>query len=206
MRELWWKIRSNPYVCISLACINLLVYLLNRFMGGTLLIAGNLNIYDVLQSGEYGRLIWAMFLHADSAHLFNNMIMVIFMGAILEKEVGHLTFGVIYLLSGICGNICSLVYKVMFDRMSLSIGASGAVFGMDGLMLALVFFSVKGVPSITPVRLVAVIALSLYNGFMSSDIDNAAHVGGLVAGFLMGCIFCVIQRIQYNKKDKRYMG
>ena len=90
--------------------------------------------------------------------------------------------------------------------MSLSIGASGAVFGMDGLMLALVFFSVKGVPSITPVRLVAVIALSLYNGFMSSDIDNAAHVGGLVAGFLMGCIFCVIQRIQYNKQDKRYMG
>ena len=193
-----------PFVSIGLAGINVMVYLLNILMDERLLRAGNLNVYDVMAVGKYGRVLWAMFLHADLNHLFNNMIILLFMGNVLERAVGHMTLGSIYLFSGICGNVCSLIYKLAVDRASFSIGASGAVFGMDGLLLALVLFARRRIPEITPGRVVFMVALSLYNGFMSVNIDNSAHMGGLLAGFLTGCLLCVLQHVKYNMKEKRY--
>ena len=203
MRNIWKRLREVPFVSIGLVGINVIVYMLNTLMDERLLIAGNLNVNDVLAAGEYGRVVWAMFLHADLNHLFNNMIILLFMGNVLERAAGHWALGSIYLFSGICGNVCSLFYKLAVDRMSLSIGASGAVFGMDGLLLALVLLARRRIPGITPGRVVFMVALSLYNGFMSSNIDNAAHMGGLLAGFLAGCLLCVLQHVKYNMKEKR---
>lgn len=182
---------------------NLIIYYADRMANYRFLLAGNLNAYDVLVRGEEWRLITAMFLHADLNHLFNNMVIVLFMGNMLEKAVGHFSFTGIYLLSGICGNICSLFYKLAAGVASPSIGASGAVFGMDGLLLALVIWKTQRMPPITPIRALVVVLLSLYNGVVSSNIDNAAHVGGLIAGFVLGCLFCVMQKIKYTLKEKR---
>ncbi len=206
MRNFLRRLAGTPFVSIGLVGINVIVYVLNSLLKDLFLQMGNLNIYDVLSGHEYGRILWAMFLHADLNHLFNNMVILLFMGAMLEREAGHLAFVCIYMLSGLCGNISSLIYKLLHHSMSLSVGASGAVFGMDGLLLALVFFSVRGMPAVTPARAVIMIVLSLYNGFMSSNIDNAAHMGGLIAGFIQGCLLCIVQRMKYNiVVEKRYM-
>jgi len=202
MKRMWYRLRGVPVISIGLVSINVIFFILNTLWSEQLLIAGNLNIYDVLIGKEYWRIVLAMFLHADLNHLFNNMIILLFMGNVLEMAVGHLTFAGIYMLSGIFGNICSLIYKLSVDRMSLSIGASGAVFGMNGLLLALVLFAGRQISGITPARVLFMVGLSLYNGFMSRNIDNAAHVGGLLAGFLLGCLFCVVQHVKYNMKKR----
>lgn len=202
MRYYFRRLWRIPFVSVGLVAINVAVHLFNGISNDMLMWHGNLNLFDVFANREYGRILWAMFLHADLNHLFNNMIILLFMGAILEKETGHLAFGSIYLLSGICGNLCSLIYKLQQGSPALSIGASGAVFGMDGLLLALVFFSARKVAAASPTRVVIMIALSLYNGFASTNIDNAAHVGGLLGGFVLGCLFCIVQRMKYNFKKR----
>ena len=111
MKRMWYRLRGVPVISIGLVSINVIFFILNTLWSEQLLIAGNLNIYDVLIGKEYWRIVLAMFLHADLNHLFNNMIILLFMGNVLEKAVGHLTFAGIYMLSGIFGNICSMVKR-----------------------------------------------------------------------------------------------
>lgn len=195
------RFRQTPVVSTALVLTNVFVYILCISMGDTLYRAGVLDAESVIRGKEYGRILWAMFFHADINHLFNNMLILFFLGAMLEKEIGHVRFGTIYLLSGIGGNLLSLVMKAIHNDSAASLGASGAVFGMDGLLLAIVILSDRRMESVTPTRVVLMIALSLYSGFTGGNIDNAAHVGGLIVGFLAGGIMCMIQ----NRKDrKRY--
>ncbi|MCM1190127.1 MAG: rhomboid family intramembrane serine protease [bacterium] len=187
-----WK--ELPIVSGTLVAVNVIVYVLCMFPGTRLYALGNLNAYSVLYNREYGRIIWSMFLHSDLQHLFNNMLILFFLGAMIEKEIGHLCYGILYFVSGIGGNLLSLFVKVMENGGTYSIGASGAVFGLDGVLLALVVFAGREMPRVTPGRVVAMIVLSLYSGFTGQNIDNAAHVGGLIIGFLGGCVVCILQR------------
>lgn len=196
------RYRTWPFVSATLVVINVIVFCLCIFTGDMLYYKGGVERLAILEQHEYGRLIWAMFLHSDTAHLFNNMIILFFLGAMLEKEIGHVWLTIIYFLSGLGGNIVSLARKVMTGSDSLSVGASGAVFGLDGLLLALVIFSQDFRNSVSPGRVVLMIALSLYDGFMGSNIDNAAHVGGLIVGFLAGTVIVLARDIR-NKKYRR---
>ena len=90
----------------------------------------------------------------------------------------------------------SLAVKIMNADMVGSIGASGAVFGLDGVLLALILFSGKRMPDVTPIRVILMIVLSIYNGFSGANIDNGAHLGGLFTGFLIGIIICIKDRIK----------
>ena len=195
------RFRDLPYVSATLVIINIIVFLACIFTGEYLYSRGGVRL-SVVFDHEYGRLLWSLFLHADTSHLSNNMIILFFLGAMLEKETGHISFAIIYFLSGIGGNVVSLYYKVAVNSNSLSIGASGAVFGLDGLMLALVLFSQDFRNIASPMRVALMIALSLYNGFMASNIDNAAHVGGLVTGFLAGTVFVLVRNL-CNRKKRR---
>ena len=196
------RYRNWPFGSATVVVINVIVFCLCIFTGEMLYYKGGVERFAILEQQEYGRLIWAMFLHSDTAHLFNNMIILFFLGAMLEKEIGHVWLTIIYFLSGLGGNIVSLARKVMTGSASLSVGASGAVFGLDGLLLALVIFSQDFRNSVSPGRVVLMIALSLYDGFMGSNIDNAAHVGGLIVGFLAGTVIVLARDIR-NKKYRR---
>ncbi|MCM1026932.1 MAG: rhomboid family intramembrane serine protease [Roseburia sp.] len=187
-----WK--ELPVVSGALVAINVVVYIAGLFPGSVLYARGNLNVVDVLINREYGRILWSVFLHADIQHLLNNMLILYFLGSMIEKEVGHLCYAFLFFLSGIGGNLMSLTVKVMGNELSHSIGASGAVFGLDGVLLAMVLFAGRHMPRVTPGRVVAMIVLSLYSGFSGYNIDNAAHVGGLITGFLSGCAVCILQR------------
>ena len=185
------KGKELPFISIVLVASNVLIYLLCQLPGNVLYDRGCLSAYEIIVHGEYARIIWSMFLHADVNHLFNNMIILLFMGAMIEKEIGHIPF----LVSGIGGNLLSLAYKVVNMEWVVSLGASGAIFGLDGLLLALVLFTRRKLINVTPARVVLMICLSLYSGFTGGNVDNMAHIGGLLAGFLLGMVLSICRRI-----------
>lgn len=195
------RLREQPIVSGTLVGINVIVFLISSFTDYAWYRAGILSAHDVLTNGEYGRILWAMFLHSDISHLFNNMVILFFLGAMIEKEVGHVRYGLLYFLSGIGGNLLSLLSKVMTGDISGTIGASGAVFGLDGVLLAMVLFSGRKIESVTPARVVFMIAYSLYSGFTGENIDNAAHIGGLMIGFTAAAIMCAVQRVRLRRRE-----
>ena len=196
------RVKDLPIVSTGLVIINVIVFLLCTFTGNLLYNKGMLNISGVLLEREYGRIIWSMFLHSGINHIFNNMVIVFFLGAMLEKEVGHIRYGVVYFLSGIGGNVLSLYWKLLTGTMTGSIGASGAVFGLDGLLLAYILFSGKRLQNVSPVRVLAMIGFSLYGGYTGRNVDNAAHAGGLITGFVIGIILCIADRLKATVQNR----
>lgn len=196
------RYKDMPIVSVSLAIINTIVFIVCIFAGELLYDMGGLSVQGILGQQEYGRLLWSMFLHVDTEHLFSNMIFLLFMGAMLEKETGHLCFMLVYFLSGLGGNVLSLVNKVLTWNPSISVGASGAIFGLDGLLLAMVLFSREYRNTVPPVRFIIMVALSIYDGFVIGNIDNAAHIGGLAVGFVTGSIY-ILARNMRQRKYKR---
>lgn len=190
------RLQAVPIVSGVLVGINVLVFLVCILTGDALYRAGILWAYAVLENREFGRILWAMFLHSDIGHLFNNMVILFFLGAMIEKEVGHVRYGVLYFLSGIGGNLLSLLVKAVTGDLSGSIGASGAVFGLDGALLAMVLLSGRRMEGVTPGRVVFMVVYSLYSGFNGKNIDNAAHIGGLIIGFGAAAVMCMIQRMR----------
>ena len=189
-----------PIVSGLLVAVNVIVYLICTFTGNLLYNIGELDAAAVLLRREYGRIIYSMFLHAGIDHLFNNMVILFFLGAMIEKVTGHIQLLLIYLLSGIGANICSLLYKVMTMDSMASVGASGAIFGLDGVLLAWILLDRQAMPDVTPRRVLLMIVLSLYSGFTAHNIDNAAHVGGLLTGFTAGALLCALRRRKRNRE------
>ncbi len=188
------SLKFQPIVSTALVAVNAIVFAACHFTGDLLYSVGRLDAYSVLVRGEYGRILWSMFLHSGIDHLFNNMLILFFLGSMIEKEVGHVSYGVLYFLSGIGGNLLSLASRVLRRDPAASLGASGAVFGLDGVLLAMVLFSGRRMENVTPVRVLLMIGYSLYSGFVGHNIDNAAHVGGLLTGFVAASVMCVFMQ------------
>jgi len=197
-----WRYISNryPVVSIALVAINVLLFLVCTFDGGLLYNKGSISLWNLTKDGEYYRLLSSMFLHADINHLFNNMILLFGLGYMLEQELGHIRFLIYYLISGIGGDVFSLVKEYMTGDYYFSIGASGAVFGLVGVLLILVIMLPDRFPNITWQRVVFVIAYSLYSGYRSIEVNNTAHVGGLLVGAFIALIYTMRIRHSYKKK------
>ncbi|MFP4368992.1 MAG: rhomboid family intramembrane serine protease [Candidatus Kapaibacterium sp.] len=145
----------------------------------------NYKLYTL--NNEYWRLLTNTFLHIGIVHLAVNMYALYFIGKYLEPLIGYARFISAYLLSGIGASFASLLFQ---DNV-VSAGASGAIFGMYGLFLALL--STKLIDSKTKTAFLSsigiFIAYNLFYGFTQNGIDNAAHVGGLITGALIGYAF-----------------
>ena len=189
------KLRALPFISGALVVVNVVIYLFCQLPGSTLYDRGCLSAFEIIAHEEFDRILWSMFLHADPSHLFSNMLILLFMGAMIEKEIGHFPLAGIYLASGIGGNLLSLAGKIVSNDWAVSLGASGAIFGMDGLLLALVLFSRRRMENVTPLRVVLMICMSLYSGFTGGNVDNLAHVGGLLVGFVLGVLLSIYIRI-----------
>ena len=189
-------LKNQPIVSTALVVVNILVFVLGTFYSGEIFDMGMLKPYHILERKEYGRILWAVFLHGDVNHLLSNMFILFFLGAMIEKEVGHVRYAILYFLSGIGGNLFSLIIKIATNDISASLGASGAIFGLDGVLLAMVLFSGRKMENVTPIRVLLMIVCSLYSGLRGANIDNAAHIGGLVTGFVSAAVMCVFKRFQ----------
>ena len=156
---------------------------------------------SIVEDGSYYRLITSMFLHVDTGHLFNNMIILYFVGEIVEKRMGHLPYAILYFLSGIAGGVLSMGYELLSGNYTSSVGASGAVFGVEGALLLLVLLHHGRLESVTLGKLVFVIVFSLYCGFTSTDVNNAAHIGGVLMGFALAACFRMLRPYFKAGKD-----
>lgn len=156
----------------------------------------------VLEGKEYYRLVTSMFLHFGMQHLLNNMVMLGALGWNLEAVTGKICFILIYMFSGIGGNLLSLFLNRNSGVYVVSAGASGAVFGLMGALLFAAIRNRGHVGRVSRRGLFFMVALSLYFGLSSSGVDNAAHIGGLICGFLLeavlGEIWQIFRRSRYR--------
>lgn len=129
-----------------------------------------------------------MFLHFGVQHLANNMFLLFVLGGRLERVAGKLRFLLIFLFGGMSGNILSLYLEMRSGEYAISAGASGAVFAVMGAMIYIVLRHKGRMEDLSVRQIVVMAALSLYFGFSSSGVDNAAHVGGLLGGFVLAVI------------------
>ena len=188
-----------PPCTLALVIINVILFLITDFsdmfsLSSRLFNHGALSWQSVIYDKEYYRLITCMFLHDGIDHIFNNMIVLYLMGSYLEQHVGSLRYLVIYFSSGILAGCTSMVYNMVQNAYISSVGASGAIFGLTGGILGVVLLQRKNGRDMDLKRLILAIFLSLYSGFMEPYVDNAAHVGGFVAGFLITIILCFRER------------
>ena len=176
-----------------IAGMNIAVFFVLSFRGmtedaGFLLENGASYAPYILERGEYYRLFTSMFLHFVFEHLMNNMLMLLVIGWNLERELGKIRFLLIYLLSGLCGNVLSLWWDVHTGSYAVAAGASGAVFGIIGALLYVAIRNHGRVGNVTGRGLLFMAVMSLYYGFTSEGVDNFAHIGGLLSGFLLAVL------------------
>ncbi len=189
------KVRPfTPFVTWILLAANILFFLYLEWQGSTedsyfMVAHGTMVPMLVVEWQEYYRVFTAFFMHFGIGHLFNNMLLLWYLGSRLEKYLGHVKFGVTYLACGLGGNLVSLAYYLFTEPYTNTAGASGAVFGIVGAMLWIVLRHRGRLADLTGRQLGLMILFTLYNGFTSSGINNAAHIGGLIIGFLLGMLF-----------------
>lgn len=142
---------------------------------------------SAVQAGEWWRLFTAMFLHGGILHLALNMYALWEAGLMVTRLFGNRGFLLVYLGTGLVGGALSLHFA---GQMNVSVGASGAVFGVIGALLASVIKHRGRFPGGRGKQLIGSLAFfilySLAYGFANKGIDNAAHIGGLVSGFVAG--------------------
>lgn len=183
------EIKKEP-VTAGLIFLNILIFLIVEFTGGSengqhMLECGAAYAPLILEQGEWYRIFSSMFLHFGLPHLVNNMLVLFVMGQRLEPAVGRMRFLLIYLAGGIGGNIVSLCWDMHTGVFAVSAGASGAVFAVIGGMIYVIIRHKGRVADLTMRQMIIMAAFSLYFGFASEGVDNAAHAGGMLCGFLV---------------------
>lgn len=188
----------------GLIVINVLVFFLLSLRGDTesgyfMLQYGAMYEPLVTEGHEYYRLITSLFLHFGIQHLLNNMVMLGALGYQLENEIGRIKFLLIYFISGIGGNLCSLYWNVSHGEQVISAGASGAIFGLMGALLYIVAVNRGRLGRLSGRGMLIMVALSLYFGLTSSGVDNSAHIGGLICGILITVLLYRRKKTDYRQ-------
>ena len=188
-----------PFVTWALLSINIVVWLMVHRAG----VDQNPEIYldygamfgPFIAKGEVWRLFTAMFLHIGVAHIALNGLALLFIGRLVEQAFGHVRFLTIYLLAGLAGSVASFT----LNSIAIGAGASGAIFGVLGALAAYFFaqravFGSFGQRNLTGVLFLA--AINMAYSFDADGVDGWAHLGGFVAGFLLGVVLAPQYRVQ----------
>jgi membrane associated rhomboid family serine protease len=185
--------------------LNLLVFLIMVFSGlgvitfrGADLLAWGANYRPNIMNGEYWRLFTSTFLHGGLMHLLMNMYGLFFIGLFLEPILKFKRFALFYVLTGIIASISS----VWWHTATVSVGASGAIFGMYGIFLALLLTKLfpKDFQKAFLINTLIFVGYSLLFG-LTGGIDNAAHIGGLLSGLLIG--FLMYPRLKEEREEHK---
>ena len=180
-------LRRAPYISIFFILINLVLCFCcianpRLFYG-----KGCTGLSYVLQ-GEVYRLFTAIFLHGSIDHFFSNMLLLYFLGDMLENKVGRVRFTVLYLLTGVIGNVFSCFHEYISGLQYVSYGASGAVFGLIGMLFYMVMRRDERIKVSMPAMIFMVI-YCIYSSFAGIQVNVAAHLGGLISGMLLMFVF-----------------
>ena len=181
----YWK--KAPYVTIFIIAINLLLCFCCIVNPKLFYGQGCVGLSYILQ-GELHRLFTAMFLHGSLDHFFSNMLLLYFLGDMLENKVGRIRFTVLYLLTGVIGNVVSCLHEYIANTSYISFGASGAVFGLIGMLFYLVMNRDDRIRVSMP-AMIFMIIYCVYSSFAEIQVNVAAHLGGLLGGMLLMFVF-----------------
>ena len=178
---------KKPIVTYALLIINILVYLLTSLLSGSFINMNGIVLYnfgamfnEAVINGEYYRLITSAFLHGGIFHIAFNMYALYIIGPQLESFLGKFKYLVVYLFSAISGNLLSM----MFTN-GLSVGASGAIFGLLGSLLYFGYHYRVYLGNVMRSQIIPLIIINLGLGFIISNVDVAAHFGGLLGGLFI---------------------
>ena len=171
--------------------INVLMYLITALVSKNLLDINSLTLlsfeaklYVLIDRGQVWRLLTCAFLHGGLLHITFNMYALKIIGAEVEYAFGKVKYIIIYLISA----IGSSIFSYMFNPASISVGASGAIFGLFG---AMIIFGIRNKNKIGKeyiINLAQVVIVNIIIGIILSNIDNSAHMGGLVFGAISALI------------------
>jgi membrane associated rhomboid family serine protease len=162
------------------------------------LVAFGAKYNELIMQGQYWRFVTPIFLHANLLHVGLNMLNLVVLGTFLERLVGHLRYMLIYLVTG----VVSVIASFCFMPQEISVGASGAIFGLVGAYSVFVLihrraFRYNGIPAL--LWLIFVIGVNLSIGLFVPNVDNYAHLGGLLSGCVLGWWFTPVYTLAPNK-------
>lgn len=194
--------RNIPVITAILILVNIIMYLISAFKTGNIFDIDTFTLYTLgakygpaVAAGQTWRLFTCMFLHANFLHILFNMYSLYFIGTQIEEIYGKSSYIIIYLFSGIGASYLS--YKYSYN--TVSVGASGAIFGLLGALLIFILFKRDRIRKGALSNLLVVIVLNLYIGFTSSGIDNFAHIGGLVTGIILSLLANLISKFKRGR-------
>lgn len=176
----------------AIAAVNVILFVISEVVGDSIYEIGACNPELVLKYHQYYRLLTSNYLHYGIDHIFNNMIVFLLLGSRLEKIIGSLRYFSLYTGAGIIGSMVSVFYYASIGEQVFSAGASGAIFGITGALAALFLFCRKRLGDFNGTGIFVMIIGSLYHGMVSSGTDNAAHMGGCIAGFILAVLLYVL--------------
>jgi len=182
-------------VTIGLIAINVLIFVLMVVRGVPFMeptaadvLPYGANFGPFTLNGEWWRLLTGCFLHFGFIHIAMNMIVLYQVGIFTEKLYGNVRYLVMYLLAGVGGNLAGLY----IHPTTVSAGASGAVFGVYGALLAYLAVQRGVVPHVTAASIAkssgVFLVINIVYGLRSPNTDMTAHIGGFVTGFLVGAV------------------
>ena len=181
------------YITPILIIINIFVFIMMVANGVDFFMPSNeslllwgANYRPSTSGGEWWRLLSSTFVHIGVFHLLMNMYALLYIGILLEPYIGKVRFLSAYILSGIIGSVASIYW----NEITIGAGASGAIFGMYGVFLAMLSTNIIDKSARKPllISIGVFVVYNLVNG-MQQGIDNAAHIGGLISGAIIGYSF-----------------
>lgn len=178
---------KKPVITYVLMAINIALFLFGFLFNQSDYLVNNFALYGpYVRLGQCYRLISSGFIHIQILHIASNMWALYVIGSQIENFFGRKRYLLIYLFSMLTGSLLSMVFGN-----NVSIGASGAIFGLLGAMLYFGYYYRVYLGTAVTTRILPVIVLNLVLGFMFVGIDNAAHIGGLVGGIILSSILGV---------------
>ncbi|KAH1066874.1 hypothetical protein J1N35_031861 [Gossypium stocksii] len=158
---------------------------------------GALDVIKVVHKHQAWRLISCIWLHAGVFHILANMLSLLFIGIRLEQEFGFVRIGLLYLFAGFGGSLMS----ALFIQAGISVGASGALFGLLGSMLSelITNWTIYANKLAALLTLIFIVVINLAVGLLP-HVDNFAHIGGFISGFLLGFVFLIRPQFGYVSK------
>jgi len=203
-----FKPTQGFFITPILLDLNILIFILMVISGVNIMQPDNesllnwgANFRPMTLEGEWWRLITNCFLHIGIFHLLMNMYALLYIGILLEPHLGRTRFISAYLLTGIIASVASL----WWHDLTISAGASGAIFGMYGVFLAMLTTNLieKSARKALLTSIAVFVGYNLMNG-LKGGIDNAAHIGGLIGGLVIG--YALIPSLKKPEENKLKFG
>lgn len=181
--------KKTPIITYLLILINVIVFAITYIYGSGIEPNVLVKFGGLISTSNYSfnlsRIFTSMFLHVSIVHLILNMYSLYVLGSQLESFYGKFKFLIIYLVSGIAGNLLTLP---LLQSNVVSVGASGAIFGLMGSLLYFGYHYRVYLGTVIKSQIIPLIVLNLLIGFLVTSINNFAHIGGLVGGILISIV------------------